>query len=140
MHYVYILYNRSSDKYHIGETENVAERLKIHNSGKFKSASTTYTNDWQVCLIIKIVDRIEARKVEKYIKAMKSKRFVSCLVSNQLYFEKFKTLVFEKFQIKIIDWKSFVSASRSFVDDPAPHHKPRKFFRGFFASSAQHRL
>jgi putative endonuclease len=103
MHYVYILYSPSSGKYYVGESGNVDERLRGHNSGLFIGASTAFANDWKVCLVLKTGDRVGARKIEKYIKSMKSKRFITSLVTNKLYFDYFKELVFKKFRIRIME-------------------------------------
>ncbi|WP_373398424.1 GIY-YIG nuclease family protein [Algoriphagus halophilus] len=35
--FVYILYSDSKDRYYIGQTENLEERLFQHNSGYFKN-------------------------------------------------------------------------------------------------------
>jgi predicted GIY-YIG superfamily endonuclease len=47
-HHVYILYSASLDKYYIGETRDLAERLAAHNSGKYGVSYTKKTNDWQL--------------------------------------------------------------------------------------------
>ena len=38
-YYVYILYSKVQDKYYIGSTQDVTERLDCHNSGKEKYTS-----------------------------------------------------------------------------------------------------
>ncbi len=44
MFYVYILYSKELDRYYIGQTENLDDRLYRHtNSG---SKSTKMANDW----------------------------------------------------------------------------------------------
>ncbi|MBN3519274.1 GIY-YIG nuclease family protein, partial [Algoriphagus lutimaris] len=38
--FVYILYSGSKDRYYIGQTENLEERLFQHNSDYFKNSHT----------------------------------------------------------------------------------------------------
>ena len=75
----YILYSPSLDKYYIGETENIEERIQMHNTGFFKNAYTSKVSDWELYLMIPCRDRIHARKVEKYIKNMKSRKYIENL-------------------------------------------------------------
>jgi len=79
LHYVYILRSDLLNRYYIGESENVVKRLKEHNDGYFKSSYTSTVNDWIVYLSIECSDRIQARKVEKYIKSMKSRKYIQNL-------------------------------------------------------------
>ena len=79
LHYVYILYSDLLNRYYIGESENVVKRLKEHNDGYFKSSYTSTVNDWIVYLSIECSDRIQARKVEKHIKSMKSRKYIQNL-------------------------------------------------------------
>lgn len=78
-HYVYILYSEKLDKYYVGETGNVTERLRWHNEGKFDQSYTTQTNDWQLYWSIVCTDISVARKVEAHIKQMKSRKYYSDL-------------------------------------------------------------
>ncbi len=76
MHYVYILYSLSLDRFYTGETVNVETRLIRHNSGYYGGASTSVTKDWQVFLIITCTDKAQALKVERFIKKQKSSKFI----------------------------------------------------------------
>ncbi|WPR75430.1 GIY-YIG nuclease family protein [Algoriphagus sp. NG3] len=40
MYYVYILYSSKTDKYYTGSTDNLASRLKHHNSGATPSTKS----------------------------------------------------------------------------------------------------
>jgi putative endonuclease len=50
MYHVYILYSKLLDRYYVGSTENVAERLRRHNSnqaiksGKTKQSQAAFQN------------------------------------------------------------------------------------------------
>jgi putative endonuclease len=39
MHFVYILYSPSKNKFYVGETSNLEERLNQHHNGKNPSAA-----------------------------------------------------------------------------------------------------
>ena len=44
-HFVYVIYNVFADKYYIGETSDVNERIKQHNSGFYDSSFTRQVSD-----------------------------------------------------------------------------------------------
>ncbi len=46
MHYVYLLYSKSTKKFYIGETGNLKRRFTEHNDGK--SRSTKYGRPWSL--------------------------------------------------------------------------------------------
>jgi putative endonuclease len=102
MHFVYIIYSATTDKYYVGETVDIDLRLQQHHQSFFKGASTTFAKDWELKLLIKLKDRLEARKIESYIKAMKSKKFIEQLIRDSDFYEKFKSLVRQKLGIEII--------------------------------------
>jgi putative endonuclease len=77
-----ILYSPSLDKYYIGETENIEERLNYHNSGFFKSSYTHKVNDWIIFINIPSRNRIHTRKIEKFLKHMKNRSFIMKLKEN----------------------------------------------------------
>jgi len=66
------LFSKKVNSYYIGETSDLANRLQWHNIGEFKKAHTKVADNWEVFLIISCKDRIQARKIEKHIKTMKS--------------------------------------------------------------------
>jgi putative endonuclease len=82
MHYVYILYSSKLDKYYIGETIDLEERLHLHNSGYFKKAFTSKAKDWEIKLTLTCSSIIIARKIEAHIKKMKSRIFTEKLMAS----------------------------------------------------------
>jgi putative endonuclease len=78
-YFCYILFSSSLNKYYIGETEDLQKRLIEHNTRLFKDAYTSIADDWQVFLSIACHDRIQAKKVEAFIKRMKSRKFIEKL-------------------------------------------------------------
>ena len=76
LHFVYVLYSATLNSYYIGETSDLGIRLKWHNEKEFTKAYTTKADDWFLYYQINCVDIIQARKIEKHIKSMKSKTYL----------------------------------------------------------------
>jgi len=76
MHYVYIIYSQSKDTFYTGETSDIENRIKWHNNAEFDKAYTKITNDWKLFFSINCNNINQARKIEKHIKAMKSKKYI----------------------------------------------------------------
>jgi putative endonuclease len=79
MHYVYILYSESKDRFYVGETAHLEGRLEQHNAGFYKNASTKVAKDWINYLTIECEGRSHALKVESFIKKQKSRKFIQKL-------------------------------------------------------------
>jgi putative endonuclease len=86
----YILYSPRLDKYYIGETEDIVERLNQHNSGFFKNSYTSKSSDWVVFFSIVCINRKQARCVEGHIKSMKSRKYIENLKKTPSISEKLK--------------------------------------------------
>ena len=82
--YVYILYSNKLNRYYIGSTElNPKKRLELHLSKNYgRSKFTAKVNDWMIFDYYQCSDISIARKVEKYLKQMKSRKFVESLKDN----------------------------------------------------------
>ena len=76
---VYILYSSSLDKYYIGESENLDERIKLHNTHFFSGSFTIQASDWEMYFKIKCESRAVARSIENHIKKMKSRKYIENL-------------------------------------------------------------
>ena len=76
MYSVYILYSVSADAWYVGQSVDAIARTNQHNQHFYPKASTAKASDWQLKLEIKVQDRMEALKVESYIKSMKSKAYL----------------------------------------------------------------
>ncbi len=79
MFWVYILYSKSSDKYYIGQTSDLVQRLEMHNNHLFEGAFTSLAKDWEIFLQIPCESRNEAICIEKHIKSMKKRSYYSNL-------------------------------------------------------------
>ncbi len=70
MYFVYILYSKRVQKYYVGSTKSIEERLRRHNSGR-----STYTKKgmpWGLIYSESFETRKEAYKREMEIKKYKS--------------------------------------------------------------------
>jgi putative endonuclease len=76
-HYCYIIHSDSLDRYYIGQTDDFANRILMHNSGF--SPYTSSANDWQPFLLIPCRDKSISTRIERHIKAMKSRAFIENL-------------------------------------------------------------
>jgi len=72
MYYVYILFSEKLSKYYIGQTNNIDERLKKHNSGyeAFTSKGTPWKLQWKT----EKATRSEAVELEQKLKNLSQKR------------------------------------------------------------------
>ena len=74
MYVVYILFSKSSLKYYTGQTNNIDNRLKRHNSGL--SLSTKNGKPWDLIYNIEASMRSEAILLEQKIKKREAKRYL----------------------------------------------------------------
>jgi putative endonuclease len=93
----YILYSPSLDKYYSGlTTTNIEDRLRKHNTSSYGSHFTSSAIDWVLRLNIHTQDYSTARKMEIYVKRMKSRKFIEKIINSQtereLFITKFRAL------------------------------------------------
>ncbi|MBS7255587.1 GIY-YIG nuclease family protein [Flavobacterium branchiicola] len=72
MFFVYILYSSTKEKFYIGQTNDIDDRLKRHNSGQ--SLSTKNGIPWKLVYKIQTSSRSEAVNLETKIKKRGAKR------------------------------------------------------------------
>jgi len=82
MHYLYILYSDSSQKFYIGETNDLESRIEKHQNHFYSNSFTKIAEDWKIVLIVDCIDREEAVYLEKFIKRMKSKTFNNKIIAD----------------------------------------------------------
>ena len=71
MYYCYILYSKLADKFYIGYTENLTERLKKHNANH--KGFTGKNSDWEIVYFEIFETKILAYARERVIKNWKSR-------------------------------------------------------------------
>ena len=80
-HTVYILFSVTKNKYYIGYTSNIEERIDRHNQKS--KGFTGSTNDWQLIYSEKYETKAQALAREKQIKNWKSRIKIEELVKNR---------------------------------------------------------
>ncbi|WP_228237949.1 GIY-YIG nuclease family protein [Allomuricauda sp. M10] len=76
---VYVIYSVKLDKYYIGESVDIPNRISQHNNRFFKNSFTSGSDDWEIFLVIECGSRELARKIESHIKKMKSRKYIEDL-------------------------------------------------------------
>ena len=70
MYFTYILWSESRSKFYVGSTQDLVERMKVHNNGQVKWTSTG--TPWVVVYSESWPDRTTAVRRERQIKSWKS--------------------------------------------------------------------
>jgi len=78
VYFVYILYSEELDRYYIGSTENVEERLKKHLANH--AGFTGKAKDWQIKYTEEFFEKIQALKREKQLKGWKNRTRIEQLI------------------------------------------------------------
>ena len=77
-HFIYLLYSETRDRYYIGSSADVNERLIRHNAGAV--LSTKSGRPWKVVYSETFSSKTEALKREFYLKRMKSRVYLEDLI------------------------------------------------------------
>ena len=76
---VYVLYSKKLDKYYVGMTEDLDQRLYHHNHPISGSKFTAHGVPWELFLSMACESKEHALKVERLIKSKKSRIFIENL-------------------------------------------------------------
>ena len=79
MYIVYILYSPTVDRYYIGMTSNLVDRVRRHNSKS--NGFTNRANDWIIKYSEAFQEKELAQQREKEIKNWKSRKLIEKLIS-----------------------------------------------------------
>ena len=91
--YIYIIYSEKADKYYVGHTNDPDRRLFEHNN-VIKNSFTSRYRPWCLVACFPVSEsRGEVRKIENYIKKMKSREFLEKLINDPSEFDKIIQLV-----------------------------------------------
>ncbi len=80
--FVYIIYSKAIDRFYVGQTENLEDRLFRHNNSGSKS--TRRANDWRFVHFEEFPDRSAAVNRETEIKKKKSRKYIESIISNNI--------------------------------------------------------
>ncbi|MCK5028436.1 MAG: GIY-YIG nuclease family protein [Bacteroidales bacterium] len=78
MFFVYILYSNKRDRYYIGYTSEIENRVAKHNVGS--TTSTKSGIPWVLVYKEEFESKTDAIKREKEIKRMKSRKYIERLI------------------------------------------------------------
>lgn len=78
--FVYILYSEKTGKFYVGQTEDLENRLLIHNAGR--NTSTKARIPWTLQYTETFQTRSEATFRETEIKKKKSRKYIEWLISS----------------------------------------------------------
>jgi putative endonuclease len=81
MFYTYILYSNKADKFYIGATENLEQRLAKHRNKN--KGFTNQADDWQIVYSKEFQTKSEALAYERQIKSWKSKKKIISLIESK---------------------------------------------------------
>jgi putative endonuclease len=79
--YIYIIYSPATDRYYVGESDNLEKRITSHNSGV--SRYTSIAKDWKVVYTEEYTTRAQSISREREIKRKKSRKYIEWLVNNK---------------------------------------------------------
>ena len=76
MFYTYILHSAKLDKYYIGYTESLENRLAFHNNIELNKIWTRTGIPWRLVIAFQFPTRKEAMNLERKLKASKSRKLI----------------------------------------------------------------
>ena len=80
MYFVYILYSEKLNKYYVGYTKNVEQRLALHNHGQ--ETFTSKGIPWILMCFEKFDSELIAIRREREIKAKKSRKYIEWIITS----------------------------------------------------------
>ncbi len=80
MFYVYVIYNKSANRYYIGQTMDMKIRLEQHNNHMFKSYTSRFTGEWELIYKESVATRSEALKREKSLKSGGGREYIKTII------------------------------------------------------------
>lgn len=76
MYYVYAIYNAFARKFYIGQTQDLLERLRLHNDKSFKGFTSRFNGKWSIIFSEKCKSRKDALVREKQLKSYRGREFI----------------------------------------------------------------
>ena len=79
--WVYILYSQSRNRYYIGQTVDIKNRMREHLTGS--TCSTKGVTDWNIVFLQTTAGRKEAMQLESVIKRKKSRHSIARFIEDK---------------------------------------------------------
>ena len=77
---VYAIYNKSSQKFYIGQTDDIVIRLQLHNSHTFKGYTSRFPGKWELIYNESVATRPEALMRERQLKSYRGREFIKTYI------------------------------------------------------------
>jgi putative endonuclease len=78
---VYVIYNQENNKIYIGQTINLENRIRLHQSKQFKNSYTArFSGSWKLIYSEEYINRKQALIREKQLKSYQGRRFIKNLI------------------------------------------------------------
>ena len=75
-YFVYILFSEKLNRFYVGTTDHVEQRLYEHNTAHYDATFTSKGIPWTLFLSITCQSSEQAYRLERFIKKMKSAAFI----------------------------------------------------------------
>jgi putative endonuclease len=79
MHYVCVIRSKQDGSFYVGETLDITQRLRVHNSQELNKGKTRLKIPWELFFVLETDNRTISIKIEKHIKRMKSRKYLEDL-------------------------------------------------------------
>ena len=89
MCYVYILFSEKLNRYYIGQTRDIEERLRFHNNPIEARKFTARGIPWILKISIPCKSRTHALLVEQQLKKLKSRVWIERIITDSDFREQF---------------------------------------------------
>ncbi|TAN32769.1 GIY-YIG nuclease family protein [Patescibacteria group bacterium] len=76
MYTVYAIYNQKNDKIYIGQTKDMAERLRLHNEKILLGYTYRFDGNWKLIYSVQIENRQKALQRERQLKSFRGREFI----------------------------------------------------------------
>lgn len=76
MYLIYAIFNPKHKKIYIGQTQDLAERIRLHNDHAFKGYTSRFDGEWQLIYSERVGTRQQALIREKQLKSYRGREFI----------------------------------------------------------------
>ena len=80
--YFYIIYSTTKNRYYIGITDDLNQRLNFHNFKEESKGFSKIASDWEFKLTYRCKSKEQASLLERFIKKQKSRKFNERLINS----------------------------------------------------------